>query len=197
MAAWRRFAWDVSLFTTAEFGFVTLDASLTTGSSIMPQKRNPDIAELMRAASAVVQGAIAELMALSSLPSGYHRDGQLGKAPLFRALDETLATSDIVPRLCDGMTFHEERMRAAIDAGCFATDRAIELTAQGVPFRDAYRQVAAEIARLERGDASSPDLIIMSIVPSLDYIHCNTIHCRIHCSQSSALAAAMRGRHTA
>ncbi len=155
MAAWRRLAWDVSLFTTAEFGFVSLDDALTTGSSIMPQKKNPDMAELMRAACAVVQGAIAELMGLSSLPSGYHRDGQLGKAPLFRAIDETLATTRIVPRLVDGMTFHRERMRRAIDPSCFATDRAIALAVEGVPFRDAYRQVAAEIAALGEGDADA------------------------------------------
>jgi argininosuccinate lyase len=155
MVAVRRFAWDVSLFTTAEFGFVKLADALTTGSSIMPNKRNPDIAELMRAACSVVQGSIAELMGQLSLPSGYHRDGQLGKAPLFRAIDETLATLRIVPRLVSGMTFDVARMREAIDAGSFATDRAVELTAQGVPFRDAYRQVAKEMQTLEVGDADA------------------------------------------
>jgi len=154
MAA-RRFAWDVSLFTTSEFGFVKLDDALTTGSSIMPNKRNPDVVELMRAASSVVQGAIAELMGQLSLPSGYQRDMQLGKAPLMRGLDETLATMRMLPRVVSGITLDRERMRQAISPECYATDRAVELARQGVPFRDAYRQVAAEIGNLGAGDPAA------------------------------------------
>jgi len=152
MAVIRRFAWDLSLFTTSEFGFVKLDTTLTTGSSIMPNKRNPDLVELMRAACGVVQGAMSEIMGMLSLPSGYHRDAQLTKAPLFRGIDEALATTCMVPRLVAGMTLQTDRMREAISPDCFATDRAVELTASGVPFRDAYRQVAAEIESLEAGD---------------------------------------------
>src|SRR4029079_19782464 len=79
-------AWDLSLFTTSEFGFVRLPSEYTTGSSIMPNKRNPDVVELLRASPAVVEGAIAELSAILSLPSGYHRDLQATKAPLLRAM---------------------------------------------------------------------------------------------------------------
>lgn len=153
MAAIRRFAWDLSLFTTAEFAFVRLDEALTTGSSIMPNKRNPDVVELMRAACGIVQGAIAELMGMLSIPSGYQRDLQLTKAPLFRGLDEAIATARMVPRVVAGMTLDRARMRAALSPDCFATDRAVELALAGVPFRDAYRQVASEIASLEAGDA--------------------------------------------
>jgi argininosuccinate lyase len=152
LAVVRRFAWDVSLYTTSEFGFVALDEALTTGSSIMPNKRNPDVAELMRAGAAVVQGALGELQSVVALPSGYHRDHQLTKAPLFRGLDETLATLRIVPRLAAGMRFDTARMRAAVSPECFATDRAVELAARGVPFREAYRRVAAEAASLTPGD---------------------------------------------
>jgi argininosuccinate lyase len=152
MAVIRRFAWDLSLFTTSEFGFVKLDEGLTTGSSIMPNKRNPDIVELMRAACSVVQGALSEIMGSLSLPSGYHRDAQLTKAPLLRGIDETLATTRMVPRLVAGLSFDTERMRAAITPECFATDRAVELTAGGTPFREAYKRVAAEIDGLEAGD---------------------------------------------
>ncbi len=148
MAAIRRFAWDLSLFTTAEYGFVRLDEALTTGSSIMPNKRNPDVVELMRAACGVVQGAMVELMSMLSLPSGYQRDLQLTKAPLLRGLDEALATARMLPRVVTGMTLDRDRMRAAISADCYATDRAVELTAGGVPFREAYRQVAKEIDKL-------------------------------------------------
>src|SRR5690606_35476260 len=148
MAAVRRFAWDLSLFTTGEFAFVRLDRALTTGSSIMPNKRNPDLVELMRAATAVVQGAISELMGMLSLPSGYYRDLQLSKAPLMRGLDAALATLSLVPRLVYGMVLDRARMRAAIDASSYATDRAVVLTAKGVPFRDAYREVAASLDTL-------------------------------------------------
>lgn len=152
MAAIRRFAWDLSLFTTAEFAFVRLDEALTTGSSIMPNKRNPDVVELMRAACGVVQGAVAELMGMLSLPSGYQRDLQLTKAPLMRGLDEAIATARMVPRVVAGMTLDTNRMRAAVSPDCFATDRAVELAIAGVPFRDAYRQVAKEMADLSEGD---------------------------------------------
>ena len=152
MAVIRRFAWDLSLFTTSEFAFVRLETALTTGSSIMPNKRNPDLVELMRAACGVVQGAMTEIMGMLSLPSGYHRDAQLTKAPLFRGIDEALATTRMVPRLVAGMELDVARMRAAITPECFATDRAVELTATGTPFRDAYRQVAAEIEQMKAGD---------------------------------------------
>ena len=153
MATIRRLAWDLSLFTTSEFGFVKLPEAFTTGSSIMPQKRNPDVVELMRAACSVVQGALVEIQTIVALPSGYHRDLQLTKSPLLRGLDETLATVRLVPRLIEGMQFNRERMLAAITPECFATDRAVELTASGMPFRDAYRRVAEELAQLEQGDA--------------------------------------------
>ncbi|HZO14511.1 MAG TPA: lyase family protein, partial [Polyangiaceae bacterium] len=158
LGAVRRFAWDLSLFTTSEFGFVTLEEALTTGSSLMPQKRNPDVVELMRGAAGVVQGAIVELMSVLSLPSGYHRDLQLTKAPLIRGLDEALATMNMVPRVVRGMRLDKERMRAAITPECFATDRAVELAQQGIPFREAYRQVAAELAAKSQeltGDADA------------------------------------------
>ena len=142
MAVVRRLAWDLSLFATSELGFVKLDDAFTTGSSIMPQKKNPDVVELMRAACSVVQGALAEVQTIVALPSGYHRDLQLTKAPLMRALDETLATLALVPRLVDALRFDRARMAAAISPETFATDRAVELTARGVPFRDAYRQAA-------------------------------------------------------
>jgi argininosuccinate lyase len=149
----RRFAWDVSLFTMSELAFVKLDDALTTGSSIMPQKRNPDVIELMRAACSVVQGALAEVQGIVALPSGYHRDLQLTKGPTMRGLDETLATVRLLPRVVLGMTFDRERMAAAITPECFATDRAVELAAAGVPFREAYKKVAAEIGSLAAGDA--------------------------------------------
>ena len=155
MAVVRRLAWDLSLFTTSEFAFVKLDDAFTTGSSIMPQKRNPDVVELMRAACSVVQGAIAEVQGITALPAGYHRDLQLTKAPTMRGLDEALATVRLLPRLIASMTLDVARMKAAVSPETFATDRAVELAVAGVPFRDAYKQVAAEVKQMQAGDAAA------------------------------------------
>ena len=114
-----------------------------------------DVVELMRAACAVVQGALAEVQTIVALPSGYHRDLQLTKGPTMRGLDEALATSRLLPRLIEGLAFDRARMAAAVTPECFATDRAVELAIAGVPFREAYRQVAAEIAALPAGDAAA------------------------------------------
>ncbi len=138
----RRLAWDLSLFTSAEYGFVTLPPEYTTGSSLMPNKRNPDLIELLRASYAVVAGARTEIESLLSLPSGYHRDLQFSKGPLLRAFNHGLAALALVPDLLARMQWQEEKMRAAIESGMFATDCAMELAASGVPFRDAYQQAA-------------------------------------------------------
>lgn len=143
----RRLAWDLSLFSTAEFAFVRLSDPFTTGSSIMPNKRNPDVVELMRAAYATVAGARVELESLTSLPSGYHRDLQNTKPPLLRAVNHALQALALLPPLLRDLSFDEAVMRAAISDDLYATDVAIELTASGVAFRDAYRMAAAEPER--------------------------------------------------
>lgn len=150
----RRFAWDLSLFTTAEFAFVTLPPEYVTGSSIMPNKKNPDVVELLRAAPSSVVGAIAEIEAGLSLPSGYQRDLQAGKGPLIRALARGLEAISLVPDLVRRMGFDRARMRAAITPDLFATDVAVERAIAGVPFRDAYREVADGLAALA---ARSPE----------------------------------------
>lgn len=144
----RRLAWDLSLYTTAEFGFVNLPARYTTGSSIMPNKRNPDVVELLRAAYGVVQGAMAELQATLGLPSAYHRDLQNTKPPLIRALKHGLTALSLIPDLAASLEFDRDAMRAAISPDMYATDLAVELTAAGTPFRDAYRQVAGQLDTL-------------------------------------------------
>jgi argininosuccinate lyase len=142
----RRLAWDLSLFTTAEYGFVTLPAQYTTGSSIMPNKRNPDVVELMRASYAAVAAAKTEIEQLLSLPSGYQRDLQLSKGSLFHGFGQGLAALRLVPGLLAGLSWNESRLRQAIEPSMHATDIAIELAATGLPFRDAYRQVADNVA---------------------------------------------------
>jgi argininosuccinate lyase len=141
----RRMAWDLSLFTTAEFDFVKLPSEYTTGSSIMPNKRNPDVVELLRASYASVAAARTEIEQLLSLPSGYQRDLQFSKGSLFHGCRRGLGALELVPDLLARLQWNEAAMRAAIEPAMYATDVAIEQAAAGVPFRDAYR-AAAEAA---------------------------------------------------
>lgn len=137
----RRLAWDLSLFSTAEFGFVKMGKGYSTGSSIMPNKSNPDVVEVLRASVAVIEGAMAELQSLLSLPSGYQRDLQLSKAPLLRGFSMALQSLEILPGLITNLVFDRPRMKAMISEEMFATDRALKLAQQGVSFRDAYLQM--------------------------------------------------------
>lgn len=147
----RRLAWDLSLFTSAEYGFVTLPAEYTTGSSIMPNKRNPDVIELMRAVYASVAAARTELEQLLSLPSGYHRDLQFSKGAIVHAFGRGLAALELLPDLLRNLEWVPERMRAALEPSMYATDLAVDLARDGLPFREAYRQ-AADPARWAEGD---------------------------------------------
>ncbi len=151
----RRLAWDLSLFTTAEYAFVTLPAEHTTGSSIMPNKRNPDVVELMRANHATVAAARAEIEHLLSLPSGYQRDLQFSKGPLIRGFAHGLAALELLPDLLARFTWNADALRIAIEPSMYATDVAIEQAAAGVPFREAYRR-AAETAS-EAGAGRTPE----------------------------------------
>ena len=138
-----RLAADLILFYTQEFAYVALPEAFTTGSSIMPQKRNPDVFELLRGRSATALACLVEALGIfSRLPSGYHRDLQLIKAPLFRGIDLALQTLDILPAALAGVRFRPENIR--LDPSIHAAERAYELVLkEGIPFRDAYRRIAA------------------------------------------------------
>jgi argininosuccinate lyase len=140
-----RVAADLLLFYTQEFGYVSLPDAFTTGSSIMPQKRNPDVFELMRGRSAVAQAALNEVLSITQkLTSGYHRDLQLIKPPLFRGIDSCLQTLAILPSALDGVRFRTENIR--LDPSIHAAAAANALVAkEGIPFREAYRRVAAKL----------------------------------------------------
>ncbi|NDY94193.1 argininosuccinate lyase [Wenzhouxiangella limi] len=146
----RRLAWDLSLFASQEFGFVRVPANFCTGSSIMPNKLNPDTVELLRSLHATVVGARTELDNVLSLPSGYQRDLQDTKPPTIRGFERGLAGLELAPGMLSGLEWQTERMRSAIAPELHATDRANELVGQGQPFREAYRQAAAEIDGLGR-----------------------------------------------
>jgi argininosuccinate lyase len=147
-----RLAADILLFQTREFAFVELPESMTTGSSIMPQKRNPDLFELVRGRSATALACLVEALGVCSrLPSGYHRDLQLLKAPLFRGIDVCSQVLAVLPAALAGMRFVAANIRLEPDIAAAA--RANELAVrERLPFRDAYRRVAEEIARDNDGD---------------------------------------------
>lgn len=136
-----KLAADVWLFSSEEFGFLRLPVEFTTGSSLMPQKRNPDAVELTRARCRTLVAARAELLdLLRDLPSGYHRDFQLLKSPLFRAHDTSLALLSLWTRLVPALAPDEARLTAAAsDPALRATERVLTAVKSGTPFRDAYR----------------------------------------------------------
>ena len=140
-----RLAADLLLFYTQEFAYVDLPDDMTTGSSIMPQKRNPDVLELVRGGSATLQGSLLEILNLTAkLPSGYQRDVQRMKAPLFRAIDLSYESCVIMAQLVRGVRFAPENI--LLDRGLYAAGRANRLVLEeGISFRDAYRRIAAEL----------------------------------------------------
>ncbi|MEO6067612.1 MAG: lyase family protein [Gemmatimonadales bacterium] len=139
---------DVILFSAEEFGWIVIPAELATGSSIMPHKQNPDLFELTRARSAQVEGALAEVMALGrGLSSGYHRDFQFLKAPLFRGLDRTTEMLGMMTAAIPRLLVDRVRGARALSGDVLATDEVFRRTAAGIPFRTAYRAVAAEVKK--------------------------------------------------
>ncbi len=140
-----RFAADVLLFYTQEFGFLALPDTFTTGSSIMPQKRNPDVFELLRGRTATAQAALYEALGIfAKLPSGYQRDLQLLKAPLFRGIDLATQTLDLLPSAIAAMSFKPQNI--ALDPSIHAAEQAYAMViAEGIPFREAYRRIAAKL----------------------------------------------------
>lgn len=140
-----RLAADLMLFYTQEFSFVALPDAFTTGSSIMPQKRNPDVFELIRGRTASAQACLFEVMGIAAkLPSGYQRDLQLIKVPLFRGIDLCLDTMSILPSALAGIHFRRDRIR--LDPSIHAAAQANEMVVkEGIPFREAYRRVGEKL----------------------------------------------------
>ncbi|HEY2994455.1 MAG TPA: argininosuccinate lyase [Methylomirabilota bacterium] len=148
-----RLAADLSLWATAEFGFVEFADAWATGSSIMPQKKNPDVAELMRGKSGRLYGnLVAVLTAMKGLPLAYNSDMQEDKEPLFDSVDTLLAILGVLPPMLASLTFRTERMRAAAGENfATATDLADYLVRKGLPFRQAHEIVGRVVRHaLER-----------------------------------------------
>ncbi len=153
MLTLSRLAEDLILFSMPEFGYFRLPPELCTGSSIMPQKYNPDVLELVRAKCARLLGsAFASAALLKALPGGYNRDLQESKELYLDGMTTTRAALRILTLLAASLDVRPDRLRAGFSPGVFATDRALALVASGMPFRDAYQQVRAHLDDLECAD---------------------------------------------
>jgi argininosuccinate lyase len=142
----EKFLWDVSLYSMQEFGFLKLPDAFTTGSSIMPQKRNPDVVELARGRCRELRGYAAMVQELASgLPSNYHRDLQLLKKPLFGAVASMHSWLDVLIALVPALQVDAAKAEAACSDDIYAAHQAFVLAQGSMPFRDAYRQVGKEL----------------------------------------------------
>lgn len=153
MATVSRLAEDLIVSSMPEFGYFKLPREYCTGSSIMPQKFNPDVLELVRSKSAQVEGlATAAVTLLHAMPGGYNRDLQDCKGLYMQALDITRRTLRILAKVVDGVEIDAVRCRAAFSPGVFATDAALRMVAGGMPWRDAYHEVRDHLERLSDED---------------------------------------------
>jgi argininosuccinate lyase len=147
-----RIAEDLILWSSAEFKFIELPDAFCTGSSLMPQKKNPDSCELLRGKSARLQGNLHTLLTLTKgLPLTYNRDLQEDKPPVFDSFDQTALCADVLAGTVAGMTIYVQRCAAAVaDPALLATDLADYLVLKGVPFRDSHHAVGAVVRLAEK-----------------------------------------------
>lgn len=169
-----RLSEDMILWATSEFGFVDLPDELCTGSSIMPQKKNPDTPELIRGKTGRVYGHLMGLLTMmKGLPMAYDRDMQEDKEPLFDTADTLLKALPLASRLVSGMSIREERMRqAADDPFITAVDLADHLVLRGVPFRQAHAQVGRAVRYCVDHELALADLTekqLLKYCPEVDY----------------------------
>jgi argininosuccinate lyase len=159
-----RLAEDLIIYSSAEFGFVTLADAYSTGSSLMPQKKNPDSLELTRGKSGRLIGNLVGLMTvLKGLPSTYNKDLQEDKEGLFDTIDTLLLTLPVVAGVIGTLQINTERMRAALDDSLLATDIANELVRLGVPFREAHGMVGQLVRAAETQQVALRDLPIETV----------------------------------
>jgi len=141
---------DLCLYSMPEFGLFELADEITTGSSIMPQKRNPDVLELIRAKSNVMQSYVFQTSSLiQNLFSGYNRDFQLTKEPLIKGLELCESTLKIMGLVLSKIVVNKDKCKMAMSVELYATDHVYELVKKGIPFRDAYKKIAKDINKFE------------------------------------------------
>ncbi len=148
-----KLAQDLLLFTLPEIGYFSLPAELCTGSSIMPQKRNPDGLELIRSRSALVTAASVQIKSvIRSLPSGYNRDFQDTKEPLFSAAKATLLSVRVMTLTIEKLVVNEEALLKGFSPEIFATDEVLKRVEEGLPFREIYLEVGQSLDKLGQWD---------------------------------------------
>ena len=142
-----RLSSDLLLYYTQEFSYISLADEVTTGSSIMPQKRNPDVLELIRGATATVNACLNECLIITNkLPSGFQRDLQRIKAPLFRAIDISIESVEIMSYLITTVEFLPQNIK--IEEDLHAAEEAYKLVLnEGISFRKAYQQIAQKYSK--------------------------------------------------
>ena len=157
-----RFCEDLILWSTDEFGYVEIADAFTTGSSIMPQKKNPDVAELIRGKTGRVYGHLVSLLTiLKGLPMTYNRDLQEDKEPLFDTVDTLKASLRILAAMIGRLTFNRKRMEKGAEGGfSTATDVAEYLVLKGVPFREAHGIVGKLVAFCLQNEKTLTDLTL-------------------------------------
>ncbi|MCS7087702.1 MAG: argininosuccinate lyase [Thermoflexales bacterium] len=167
-----RLAEDLVIYASAEFGFVAFDDAFATGSSLMPQKKNPDAMELARGKSGrLIGNLVAVLTLLKGLPTAYNKDLQEDKPPLFDSLDTLRLALPVVAGAVRTLRVNVERMRAALDPAMLATDVADYLVRKGVPFREAHHLVGRAVALAEQRSVGLHQLTLedwRSIAPHFD-----------------------------
>lgn len=151
---------EIVLWSSAEFGFIALSDAFSTSSSMMPQKKNPDVAELVRGKSAGLLGSVVSLLALEkSLPFGYGRDLQEDKRPIFDAFESSVLSLQALTGALASAEFRRDRLRGALESGHLgATDLADHLVGQGLPFREAHHVVGALVREAESRKQSLSEL---------------------------------------
>lgn len=145
-ATLSRFSMDVCLYNSQNFGFVSFPDALTTGSSIMPHKKNPDVFELIRAKCNRIQSIPNELtLLINNLPSGYHRDMQLTKEILFPAIEALKSCIEMTVLMLQNITVKDDILKDEKYKYIFTVERLNEMVNNGIPFRDAYKEVGNEV----------------------------------------------------
>lgn len=151
MLTLSRMAQDLMLFTMPEFGYFTLPDELTTGSSIMPQKKNPDVIELVRARASRVRACeMAVYDLIKGSPTGYNRDLQDAKEPFMEGVGITRSCLRVLAPFVEAIQVNKQALVDGFSPDVFATDRALELVGEGLPFRDAYHYVKEHLEELEK-----------------------------------------------
>ncbi len=153
MLTLSKMAQDMILFSMPEFGYFTLPEEICTGSSIMPQKRNPGVLELIRAKTAAVSASTMQIKSIiRGLPSGYNRDFQETKRAFMQGIKTAIMSVKVMELTIRKLKVNEQALAGSFKPEIFATDRALELVKQGMPFREAYREVGLHLESLKGMD---------------------------------------------